>query len=61
MVRGGGNTESAGDSDGPNSQAKRRMARALTVRIGVSVIVFLAILLAWYFGALKPGGLPVGK
>ena len=58
MVRGGGATESTGDR---HESQKRRMARALTVRIAVSVVVFLAILLAWHFGILKPGGLPVGK
>lgn len=61
MIRGGGATESGDDTRGENANAKRRMARALTVRIAVSVAVFLAVLLAWHFGVLKPGGLPVGK
>ncbi|MES2531185.1 MAG: twin transmembrane helix small protein [Pseudomonadota bacterium] len=37
------------------------MARALTVRIGLSVVLFLCILLGWKLGYLHPGGLPVGK
>jgi len=37
------------------------MARALTVRIALSVILFLCVLLAWKFGLIEPGGLPVGK
>ncbi|CAN5599301.1 twin transmembrane helix small protein [soil metagenome] len=37
------------------------MARALTVRIGLSVVLFLCILLGWKLGYIQPGGLPVGK
>ncbi|HYP83431.1 twin transmembrane helix small protein [Variovorax sp.] len=37
------------------------MARALTLRIALSVILFLCVLLAWKFGLIQPGGLPVGK
>ncbi len=37
------------------------MARALTVRIGLSVLLFLCLLLAWRLGYIQPGGLPVGK
>jgi hypothetical protein len=59
MVRGGGNTSDEGASTDAADAQRKRMARALTVRIGVSVLLFLAILLAWYFGLLKPGGLPM--
>ena len=38
-----------------------RMARALTVRIGVSVALFVCILLAWRFGWIHPSGIPLGK
>jgi hypothetical protein len=38
----------------------RRMARALAVRVGISVALFLFILLSWYMGWVQPGGLPVG-
>ena len=37
------------------------MARALTVRIGLSVLLFLCILIAWKLGYIQPSGLPVGK
>ena len=37
------------------------MARALTVRIGLSVLLFLCLLLAWKLGYIQPGGLPLGK
>lgn len=33
------------------------MARALTVRIGLSVALFALLMLAWYFGAIAPHGL----
>ncbi|MET0540462.1 MAG: twin transmembrane helix small protein [Variovorax sp.] len=48
--------------DGRNGRAKTGgMARALTVRIGLSVLLFLCILIAWKLGYIQPGGLPVGK
>ncbi len=37
------------------------MARALTVRIALSVLLFVCVLLAWKLGYIQPGGLPVGK
>lgn len=47
MLRKGGNKKS------PN------MARALTVRVGVSVALFLIILLCWWMGWIQPTGVPV--
>ena len=48
--------------DGRNGRAKSGgMARALTVRIGLSVFLFLCLLLAWKLGYIQPTGLPVGK
>ena len=48
--------------DGREGRAKSGgMARALTVRIGLSVLLFLCVLLAWKFGYIQPGGLPVGR
>ena len=32
------------------------MARALTVRIGLSVTLFILLMIAWYFGAISPHG-----
>jgi len=34
-----------------------RMARALTVRITLSVLLFLILLVAWWTGAIQPHGL----
>jgi len=48
--------------DGRDGRAKGGgMARALTVRIGLSVVLFLCILLGWKLGYIQPGGLPIGK
>ncbi len=48
--------------DGRNGRAKSGgMVRALTVRIALSVVLFLCILVAWKLGYIQPGGLPVGK
>jgi len=48
--------------DGREGRAKSGgMVRALTVRIGLSVVLFLCLLLAWKLGYIQPGGLPVSK
>jgi hypothetical protein len=45
----------------PAAGADKRMARALAVRVGVSVAVFLFVLLAWQLGWIKPTGVPTGR
>ena len=44
-------------SEGRNKQ----MARALALRVGLSVALFLFILLSWYMGWVRPGGIPTGR
>ena len=39
----------------------RKMARALTVRIGLSLVLFLLLMLAWYAGLIEPHGIPPGR
>jgi hypothetical protein len=46
---------SAGGADTAAHSAQ--MAKALTVRIGLSVALFILLLIAWYFGAITPHGL----
>jgi cell division protein FtsW (lipid II flippase) len=58
MLRSSGSQET---SDEDAKARNSRMARALTVRIGVSVVLFICVLLAWKFGYIKPSGFPVGK
>ena len=48
-----------GPEDGPRDRA--RMARALTVRIGLSVALFVFILVAYKLGWIQPTGLPIGR
>ncbi|MBW8844679.1 MAG: DUF2909 domain-containing protein [Burkholderiales bacterium] len=43
------------DKRGPN------MARALAVRVGVSVALFAFILFCWFMGWIEPTGLPVRR
>ncbi|MDT0138401.1 twin transmembrane helix small protein [Acidovorax sp. PRC11] len=39
----------------------RHMARALAVRVGLSILLFLCLLAAWKLGYIQPTGLPVGR
>jgi len=52
MLKGGG-------ADG--KRKSRSMARALTFRIGFSVLLFVCILIAWKLGYIQPTGIPAGK
>jgi hypothetical protein len=44
-----------GDRRSPN------MARALAIRVGVSVALFLIILLSWSMGWIHPTGVPLNR
>ena len=41
-------------------QDSARLARALTVRIAVSLLLFALLMLAWYFGLISPHPLQGG-
>jgi cytochrome bd-type quinol oxidase subunit 2 len=43
-------------SRGRSEEDSRKMARALTIRIGLSLALFLLLMAAWYFGLIKPTG-----
>ena len=45
----------SGDRRSPN------MARALAIRVGVSVALFLIILLSWWMGWIQPTGVPLSS
>ena len=49
--------------DGATSDAdrSRRMARALAVRVGLSITLFTCLLLAWKLGYIQPTGLPLQR
>ncbi|MHB1198549.1 MAG: twin transmembrane helix small protein [Polaromonas sp.] len=48
-----------GGTDG--KRKSNNMARALTFRIGFSVLLFVFILIAWKLGYIQPTGIPAGK
>lgn len=48
--------------NGKNDKAKgSHMAKALAVRVGLSVVLFLCILIAWQLGYIQPTGLPASR
>lgn len=56
MLRGGGDATDAEGKPKPNP-----MVRALAVRVGLSILLFLCILIGWKLGYLHPTGIPAGK
>ena len=46
--------------DVAGTEPNRQMARALAVRVAISVGLFLFVLLSWAMGWVRPGGLPIG-
>lgn len=63
MLRGTRDDASTDDADA-SSQAQRRaqrMARALAWRVGISVVLFVCVLIAWKMGVIHPTGIPAGK
>lgn len=52
MMKGG----KPGQSDNPKRSAN--MVRALALRVGLSIVLFICILVAWKLGYIQPSGLP---
>jgi hypothetical protein len=46
--------------DGSTRQDPKAMARALALRVALSIGIFLIVLLAWWAGWIVPTGLPIG-
>jgi hypothetical protein len=46
---------------GPDRSKPGAMARALAIRVGASVLLFVCILGAYKLGWIEPTGLPIGK
>ena len=47
--------------DGLNGESKtNNMVRALAMRVGFSIALFLCVLLAWKLGYIHPSGIPAG-
>jgi hypothetical protein len=36
----------------------KKMIRALAIRVGLSIALFLLLMILWYFGIITPHGLP---
>ena len=48
--------------DGRDGQAKTsNMMKALAMRVGLSIVLFLSVLLAWKLGYLHPTGIGAGQ
>lgn len=47
------------DEDSVPGARDKRMARALALRVGLSIALFLFILLSWRMGWVRPTGIPV--
>ncbi len=47
------------DGEAQPEQVDKHMARALAVRVGISVALFALVLLAWAMGWVRPTGLPL--
>lgn len=48
-----------GGQSGTN--ASKKMARALAARVGVSIVLFVCVLLAWKLGYIQPTGFQPGQ
>jgi hypothetical protein len=48
-------------SDDPTKPPDRHMARALALRVALSVALFLFVLLSWRMGWVRPSGIPIGS
>jgi hypothetical protein len=47
--------------DGRDGKPKTsNMARALAFRVGLSILLFVCILVAWKLGYIQPTGIPAG-
>ena len=58
MMRGG--NQDADTSEEVSSRSSRRMARALALRVGFSILLFVVVLISYWMGWIQPTGLPAG-
>ncbi|KQO16546.1 hypothetical protein ASF11_09475 [Acidovorax sp. Leaf76] len=50
-----------GRSETDDRAKGNHMAKALAVRVGLSIVLFLCLLLAWKLGYIQPTGLPASR
>ncbi len=48
-------------SNASGKSKEKKMAFALAVRVGISILLFVSILLAWKLGYIHPTGIPSGQ
>lgn len=48
-------------NNGDGASGSSKMARALAMRVGLSILLFVCILLAWKLGFLHPTGIASGQ
>jgi cytochrome bd-type quinol oxidase subunit 2 len=48
-------------SNASGKSREQKMARALAVRVGLSILLFVSILLAWKLGYIHPTGITSGQ
>jgi hypothetical protein len=46
---------------GDDQRKSNNMLRALAMRVGLSILLFLCILVAWKLGYISPTGIPSGR
>jgi uncharacterized membrane protein YagU involved in acid resistance len=62
MLRGRSTPPTASeDGDQGASRPDGRMARALAWRVGLSVLLFVIVLVSHFLGWIEPTGLPLGR
>jgi hypothetical protein len=59
MLKGGEKDKQ--DGQPPAKTKANGMAKALAFRVGLSILLFICILLAWKFGYIQPTGIAAGK
>lgn len=50
-----------GRNDKDDRAKGNHMAKALALRVGLSIVLFLCILVAWQLGYIQPTGLPASR
>ncbi|MDO8449277.1 MAG: twin transmembrane helix small protein [Rhodoferax sp.] len=48
-------------NDASGKSRGQKMARALAMRVGISILLFVCILAAWKLGYIHPTGIPSGQ
>ncbi len=48
-------------SDRDGRSRDQKMVLALALRVGISIVLFVSILVAWKFGLIEPTGIAAGR